>query len=51
VDRSSKAVPPPEPEKGEALEGHNASGGGDKTEGSGKGPIESFVDKEAQKSS
>ena len=49
VDRSGKAVPPPELEKGEALEGMGASGGGDKTEGSGKGPIKSIVDKEAEK--
>lgn len=50
VDRSSKAAPPPEGEEGAALEGMNASGGGAKTEGSGKGPIEgeSTVEKVAK---
>lgn len=49
VDRSNKAAPPPELESGEAMEGMNASGGGSKVEGSGKGPIEATVDKEAEK--
>lgn len=49
VDRSSKAAPPPDAEKGEAMEGMNASGGGDFQRGSGKGPIENTVDKEAKK--
>ena len=49
MDKSGKAVPPPEIEKGEAMEGMNASGGGDSVQGSGKGPIESTVDKEAKK--
>ena len=49
VDRSSKAVPPPEPESGNALEGMGASGGGDKATGSGKGPVKSTVDEEAEK--
>jgi hypothetical protein len=49
VDRSSKAVPPPEPESGNALEGMGASGGGDKTTGSGKGPVKPSVDEEAEK--
>nr|POF13122.1 hypothetical protein CFP56_10270 [Quercus suber] len=43
VDRSNKAAPAPEIEKGEALEGMNASGGGDGVagnSGSGKGSIE-----------
>lgn len=43
VDRSNKAAPPPAPEKGEALENMNASGGGNSgpasgDTGSGKGP-------------
>ena len=49
VDRSSKAAPPPEPETGDALEGMNASGGGDSTKGSGQGPKETTVGKEAEK--
>jgi hypothetical protein len=49
VDKSNKAVPPPDHEKGESLEGMNASGGGSSVQGSGKGPIESTVDKEAKK--
>lgn len=49
MDKSGKANPPPELEKGEAMEGMNASGGGDFTHGSGKGPIEITVDKEAKK--
>ncbi|KAL8386779.1 hypothetical protein RB595_010397 [Gaeumannomyces hyphopodioides] len=36
VDRSGKAAPPPEPEKGEAIEGMNASGGG--SQGLAQGP-------------
>ena len=36
-------------EKGEALEGLNASGGGSSVAGSGKGPIEPTVDKEAER--
>ena len=52
VDRSSKAAPLPEAEKGDALEGMNASGGGSfgKSEsGSGKGDAVPSVDKEAAK--
>lgn len=49
VDKSHKAAPPPEPEAGDALEGMNASGGGNKVEGSGKGPLEPTVEKEAKK--
>ncbi|TKA70430.1 hypothetical protein B0A55_07895 [Friedmanniomyces simplex] len=47
VDRSSKAAPPPETEKGEAFEGMGASGGGNTTKGSGQGPQEPQVEKEA----
>ena len=50
VDRSSKAAAPPDHEKGEALEGLGASGGGSSVSGSGKGPIEPDVEKEAKKS-
>ncbi|KAK5128405.1 hypothetical protein LTR85_003073 [Meristemomyces frigidus] len=52
VDRSSKAAPPPSTEKGEALEGMGASGGGASgptLSGSGKGDKEAFVDKEAER--
>ncbi|KAF2725088.1 hypothetical protein K431DRAFT_309747 [Polychaeton citri CBS 116435] len=42
VDRSSKAAAPPAAEKGEAIEGMNASGGGNKVEGSGKGTEQSY---------
>lgn len=31
------------------MEGMAASGGGDKTEGSGKGPLKSTVEEEAEK--
>ncbi|GAB7324108.1 hypothetical protein MBLNU13_g07493t1 [Cladosporium sp. NU13] len=37
VDRSNKAAPAPTLEKGEAIEGMDASGGGNKVAGSGKG--------------
>merc|ERR1712093_133885 len=37
IDRSNKAAPPPAEEKGEATEGMNASGGGNKITDSGKG--------------
>lgn len=33
VDRSNKAAAPPAPEKGEALDGMNASGGGNTSSG------------------
>ncbi|KAL1589297.1 hypothetical protein WHR41_02298 [Cladosporium halotolerans] len=36
VDRSNKAAAPPAPEKGGAIEGMNASGGGNTASGSGK---------------
>ncbi|KAK4570507.1 hypothetical protein LTR86_002587 [Recurvomyces mirabilis] len=51
VDRSNKAAPPPEEEKGDALEGMNASGGGSSgiDGGSGKGPAVPQADKEASK--
>ncbi|KAK5169808.1 uncharacterized protein LTR77_005786 [Saxophila tyrrhenica] len=49
VDRSNKAAPPPDHEAGDAMKGMNASGGGNDVKGSGKGPIESSVDKEAEK--
>ncbi|KAK5718497.1 hypothetical protein LTR15_008227 [Elasticomyces elasticus] len=49
VDRSSKAVPPPEAEKGEAYEELGGSGGGNTTKGSGQGPQETQVEKEASK--
>jgi hypothetical protein len=49
VDRSNKVAPMPEVEKGEALEGMGASGGGNSGANSGKGAIEATVDKEAQK--
>ncbi|KAK3070231.1 hypothetical protein LTR53_010804 [Teratosphaeriaceae sp. CCFEE 6253] len=49
VDRSSKAAPAPEVEKGDAIEGLGASGGGNTTKGSGKGPLEPQVEKEAVK--
>ncbi|KAK3703804.1 hypothetical protein LTR37_014250 [Vermiconidia calcicola] len=50
VDRSNKAAPPPDlsTEKGEALEGHGASGGGDSATGSGKGPLDMKVDPAAK---
>merc|ERR1711939_481233 len=51
VDRSNKAAAPPAPEKGEALEGMPASGGGSAgptLSGSGDGPIESTSDKIAK---
>lgn len=48
VDRSHKAAPPPEHEKGEALEGMDASGGGNTVKGSGKGPLEPQAAKEAK---
>ena len=51
VDRSSKAAPPPDHEAGEGLEGLGGSGGGSSVTGSGKGPLESTVDKEAENSS
>ncbi|KAM0688831.1 hypothetical protein Q7P36_010906 [Cladosporium allicinum] len=37
IDRSEKAAPAPTLEKGEAIEGMNASGGGNKITDSGKG--------------
>jgi len=37
IDRSNKAAPAPSLEKGEAIEGMNASGGGNKVTDSGKG--------------
>lgn len=40
----------PEAESGAALEGLNASGGGNTTSGSGAGLIESTVDKVAKES-
>lgn len=52
VDRSSKAAPLPETEKGEAIEGMGASGGGASgptLTGSGKGEETAFVDKEAER--
>ncbi|KAK4956461.1 hypothetical protein LTR10_005986 [Elasticomyces elasticus] len=49
VDRSSKAAPPPEAEKGEAYEELGGSGGGNTTKGSGQGPQETQVEKEASK--
>ena len=49
VDRSNKAAPMPEIEAGDALEGMNASGAGNDVKGSGKGPLETTVDKEAKK--
>ncbi|EMC92761.1 hypothetical protein BAUCODRAFT_125737 [Baudoinia panamericana UAMH 10762] len=50
VDRSSKAAPPPEVEKGDSLEGLNASGGGSSAigQGSGKGEKDVTVDKIAE---
>ena len=51
VDRSNKAAAPPAPEKGDALEGMLASGGGSAgptQSGSGDGPIESASDKIAK---
>ncbi|KAK5017996.1 hypothetical protein BJ546DRAFT_1057066 [Cryomyces antarcticus] len=50
VDRSHKAAAPPPPEKGEAIEGLHASGGGSQAAeigdtGQGKGEQEAFVDK------
>ncbi|KAK5118033.1 hypothetical protein LTR62_004078 [Meristemomyces frigidus] len=51
IDRSSKAAPLPEVEKGDSIEGMNASGGGSSgiDGGSGKGPLEPTADKEASK--
>ncbi|TKA26125.1 hypothetical protein B0A50_04621 [Salinomyces thailandicus] len=52
VDKSSKAAPPPTAEKGDALEGMPASGGGSAGEtltGSGKGDKEPATDVEAKK--
>lgn len=49
VDRSGKAAAAPEPEKGEAIEGLNASGGGNKITNSGKGPLEPQAEVESQK--
>lgn len=37
IQRSNKAAAPPAPEKGEAIEGLNASGGGNTASGSGHG--------------
>merc|ERR1711975_108057 len=51
VDRSNKAAAPPAPDKGDALEGMLASGGGSAgptQSGSGDGPIESASDKIAK---
>merc|ERR1711977_229224 len=51
VDRSNKAAAPPAPEKGDALEGMLASGGGSAgptQSGGGDGPIESASDKIAK---
>jgi len=53
VDRSSKAVAPPPEEKGAALEGMGASGGGSSGAHVGNtgqgGNKEAFVDKEAER--
>ena len=46
VDRSNKAAPAPETEKGEAIEGLNASGGGNKIQDSGKGESKVHKDNE-----
>ncbi|KAK3063441.1 hypothetical protein LTS18_000358 [Coniosporium uncinatum] len=49
VDRANKAAPPPEPEKGGALEGFDASGGGSTgiggQTGDGKGDVEPMASK------
>lgn len=42
-------MPPPDHEKGESIDGMAASGGGNSVHGSGKGPLEPTVEKEAQK--
>ncbi|KAL1301836.1 hypothetical protein AAFC00_006021 [Neodothiora populina] len=49
VDRSGKAAAPPSYEKGEAIEGMNASGGGNKITDSGKGPLEPAAEAESKK--
>lgn len=48
VDRSGKAAPAPEPEAGEGI-GSTGQAQVTGTTGSGKGPVESTVDEQAQK--
>ncbi|OQO01346.1 hypothetical protein B0A48_12901 [Cryoendolithus antarcticus] len=46
VDRSDKAAPMPSEEKGDSIEGMNASGGGNKITDSGKGESKVHKDNE-----